>query len=307
MLSALLTIIFSQSFAQYSKMIFNYSYDNGKGYFKKTGANSWGEFDVSTGKKTFTFTSIEENSSYVLLQDASRGMHVKLTNNECLWGYTLNTIDKKVHDGSWTNPIQTNSKSFRLFMRQLCCDKTTEQGADEVYILVMGQKNDGTKYFDRSPAANYHWDMNDGNQPTDNPSGDSHCITGKTLFSGDLADGQTWWLNVVIAEEDGGTSKAYQAAAAALLKAIPNPYTAAAGVVIGAMTALGFNITDSDDWMGMYGVKVTNNGGTINVEWTSKEGLVSATPDPDDRGNPAKKEFRMNHDGSNYVGWFGVY
>ena len=85
-------------------MIFSYSYENGKGYFEKTGANTWGEFDYSTGKQSFSFTSIEEASSYILLYDASRGFYVKLTNNACLWGYDLNSIDKKVHDGSWSFP-----------------------------------------------------------------------------------------------------------------------------------------------------------------------------------------------------------
>ena len=107
------------------------------------------------------------------------------------------------------NRIITNydgSISFSLFMRELCCDKTTEQGADEVYIIISGKKSDGAVYDNREPGNSRHWDMNDGSQPTNNPNGDSHCITDRVLFTGDLKDGQTWWLNVIVGEEDGGTS-----------------------------------------------------------------------------------------------------
>jgi len=187
-------------------------------------------------------------------------------------------------------------------MYQLCCNKTTESGADEVYILVMGQSSDGRKYFDRAPAPNAHWDMNDGDQPNDNSSGDSRCISNKTLFSGDLANGQTWWLNIVISEEDGGTSRSFQENAGNLLIATGNPYAATAGAILQGLSALGFNITDSDDWMGMVGVKVTNNNGAISVEWTSKEGISSGNDQPQATANV----FTMNHDGSDYSGGFAI-
>lgn len=82
--------------------IFLYSKDQGKGFFKKTSLKSWGEFDYSTGNKIFTFSSIEETNSYILLYDESRKIYVKLTENTCLWGYNTSQIRYKVHDGYWT-------------------------------------------------------------------------------------------------------------------------------------------------------------------------------------------------------------
>lgn len=98
--------------------------------------------------------------------------------------------------------------NVELLMKVLCCDKTTEQGADEVYILVVGTRSDGAKYAARLPndapgAPQGHWDMNDGDQPTDNPHGDSHCVSQKSLFTGDLPLGQSWSLAIMMMELSG--------------------------------------------------------------------------------------------------------
>jgi hypothetical protein len=85
-----------------SSKIFHYSERQGKGFFKKIGFKSWGEFDVSTSNKIFTFSSIEETDLYILLYDESRKFYVKLTENACLWGYESDQIKYKVHDGYWT-------------------------------------------------------------------------------------------------------------------------------------------------------------------------------------------------------------
>lgn len=204
-------------------------------------------------------------------------------------------------------PVVAKSIGAELYMRQLCCDDTVEdQGADEVYILVFGRRTDGATFAARIPGEKQHWDMNDGNQPTDNPSGDSHCITGKSLFSGDLAPGQSWNLSVTVMEEDGGTTKTAQQVVGALLIETGDPYAAAAGTIIGGLAKLGVFITDTDDWPGSIGVRISNNNGSLRTEWRSKERIVDSIPDPDDKGNPNKREFRMNGDGSNYVAWFGV-
>lgn len=202
--------------------------------------------------------------------------------------------------------IAKKTKKFDLYFRQLCCDKTTEHGADEVYITILGSKIGSGDIYVRAPASKSHWDMNDGNQPTDNPSGDSHCLTNRTLFSGELKPGESYYLNVTVCEEDGGTTQVYQEIASEIAKKIPNPYVAGAGQILGVVTSLGGFIKDSDDWMGMFGVQVKNVDGVISVEWKAKERLKHLNPDPSYSTDNNRREIRMDGDGSNYVGWFGV-
>src|SRR2546429_9396548 len=82
--------------------------------------------------------------------------------------------------------VQEGQAKVEVVLERLECDKTTEAGADEVYILVAGKNSDGTKTFsDRLPTnnprvASGHWDMNDSGQAADNPSGDPRHITNQT-------------------------------------------------------------------------------------------------------------------------------
>src|SRR5262245_48728669 len=117
--------------------------------------------------------------------------------------------------------------SVSIILDTLECDKTTESGADEVYIMAFAQYSNGTKLGQRIPGEGAHWDMNDGNQPTDNPNGDSHRITNKTLFVADLQPGQSCDVVFMVMEEDGGTSQQIQAIAAQVLQQTGNPYAVA--------------------------------------------------------------------------------
>ena len=72
-------------------------------------------------------------------------------------------------------PSIGQSQPFRILIEGLCCDKTTEQGADEVYLITTGRSSNGKEYSDRSPSPTTHWDMNDNSSlPVNNPNGDSH-------------------------------------------------------------------------------------------------------------------------------------
>lgn len=209
--------------------------------------------------------------------------------------------------GPQSTAASASPHHFELRVRKICCDKTTEHGADEVYVLVVGKRTDGQTFSARLPADAPHqpsgnWDMNDGDQPTDNPSGDAHCRTNKTLFSGDVSSGQTWELVIMFMEEDGGTTESYQKAAGTVLQQIDNPYAQGAGVVISTLTKIGFFATDTDDFLGSFGVRVTDSG----AEWKPMERLVHSIADQDDPQNANKREFRMNGDGSNYVAWIEV-
>jgi hypothetical protein len=186
-------------------------------------------------------------------------------------------------------------------MRSLTCYKTTESGADEVYVLATGVRSDGATYNARLPGPRAHWDMNDGDQPTDNPRGDSHVITDKTLFTHTLADGQSWELVFLVMEEDGGTTATVQKLGALLLVNSRNPYLVAHGVLLGILTQLGFYKTDTDDYIGSFGVRIMNRGGQFNVQWRPISRVSGERANVDGTGGYSH-EFSMNGDGSRYVG-----
>ena len=202
-------------------------------------------------------------------------------------------------------------RSVNFGFRQFCCDHTTEQGADEVYFLILGERSDGKRVFEflRRPGNETHWDMNDGNQGNDrdlSDGGDSHCLTNRFLATFNLPEGLSYNFTIMVCEEDGGTSAAYQQAAAELLKQSSDPYSLSASLILEVMNTFGIKITDTDDYMGIFGLSVSNRGGNLTSSWVAKEGIVHIQPDADYPGNANRTEIRMNHDGSNYVGWFFV-
>lgn len=221
--------------------------------------------------------------------------------------------DKKAQTGKTPPPQKTQVKKPQIepeitrrvgiHMRGLACDKTTESGADEVFIMVIGRRSDGTVYAERIPGEGQHWDMNDGDQPTNNSSGDSHIIAGKDLFVAELPQGQTWEVLFTIREEDNGNTAKAQAAAAALLVNSRNPYAAGAGAILGALTVAGMRVDDTDDTIGSFGAQIYNDKGNLIMTWKNVDRVASEIVGTDGRGNNGH-EFRMNGDGSNYVGWY---
>lgn len=195
------------------------------------------------------------------------------------------------------------AKTVNLKLDSFCCDKTTESGADEVFIMVIGKRTDGASYGQRFPHATGHWDVNDGNQPNDNPSGDSHCITNKPLFSGELLPGQAWDVIVSLMEEDGGNTKSAQQAAAALAASSGDPYAVAGGALIGLLTAAGVSINDTDDFLGSFVIHIANNNGNITHQWKGIDRIGHINRD---LHGGVGHEYRFNGDGSDYVAWFRV-
>lgn len=199
--------------------------------------------------------------------------------------------------------IDARAASVHLRMQQLCSDKTTENGADEVYIMVYARRSDGATYLQRWPSnapgeSSGHWDMNDGDQPTDNPDGDSHCITNKTLFSEDIEPGQSWQVTVILAEEDGGTSADLQNTVGELASAVPDPFVSGAGAVLVALSELGLKIEDSDDYIGSFSVRISAGDDGLSTEWNAGDRIA------EDSTDGAAKVYRMGGDGSNYIGWY---
>lgn len=191
----------------------------------------------------------------------------------------------------------------RVHMDGLCCDKTTEPGADEIYILVIGQGPNGTRYAARVPGPAMHWDMNDGKQGTNNPSGDSHCIADKDLFTRSMQEGDQWDLLFLIMEEDGGSTKTAQDIATGILAQTGNPYAIGGAAVLQVLTQLGIYLDNTDDYIGSFGVQLSCAAGLVTAAWRGVDRYTIAQPNTDPAGHPGF-EFRMNGDGSNYVGWY---
>jgi hypothetical protein len=189
--------------------------------------------------------------------------------------------------------------NVQIVLDTLECNATTEAGADEVYVLVFGTKSDGQKFGSRVPGEGRdgHWNMNDGNQPTDAPEGDSHRITNKVMFTGDLQPGESWDVVFMVMEEDGGSSKTAQAGAADMLSHTGNPFAVLGGLLLGALNALGFWIDDTDDYIGSFATHITNDGGSINVIWRTVDRVT------DQYKYKNGWEFDMNGDGSSYKLW----
>lgn len=196
------------------------------------------------------------------------------------------------------------TQKLKLHIRAFCCEQTTEKSADEVYFLIYARKK-GSNHAELIRWPSNHIDMNDGNQPDDNLYGDSHCIRNRGMYNFQLEDGESYDFLVFVCEEDGGTSKDYQDLAQFILSQNSDPYSIAGSAILKAMKRFNINLQDTDDWMGVFGLTTSCDGG-VETTWYAKDGIIENQPDESEVGNRNRRKFRMNHDGSNYVGWFVV-
>jgi hypothetical protein len=123
------------------------------------------------------------------------------------------------------------------------------------------------------------------------------------LFEKTLRPGESWDVAVLFCEEDGGNSKDLQILAGELASRVPNPFVAAAGALLAALGQFGFNITDTDDYLGSYAVHIENRNGTLTTDWHQLDRLYHFRIDPNRR---EAMELKMNGDGSRYESWFDV-
>jgi hypothetical protein len=147
------------------------------------------------------------------------------------------------------------------------CMDTTEAGEDEVYLLVMGKSSSGGSFSSRRPADKPHEEAGHINMNDGDDDANKH-VNGWIPFQGDLLDGESVAVDVLLMEEDGGTSKPWQELAAAVVGSSENPYAVAAASILEIATKLGFNfVNDDDDFLGAFSVVITNNGGKLSTQW----------------------------------------
>jgi hypothetical protein len=192
-------------------------------------------------------------------------------------------------------------RQVRLLIESMTCNKTTEAGADEVFVMVAARHTDGATSLSRWPGNGSHVDMNDGDQPTDNADGDSHTITNRALFIGELEEGQAYDLAVTLMEEDGGNTAKAQGALATALTNSGNPIAVAGGAVLGVATAMGLKIEDKDDILGAFSVRIVNADGAFSATFAALDRVEAEESHPDLRHG-----FRFIGDGSRYSATFGV-
>ena len=188
----------------------------------------------------------------------------------------------------------------RLNFRRFRCEKTTEAGEDEVYMLVVRTTSEGGYTAYRIPGGNGHWSLNDGNDPRE---------VGRTIIHQiDLDDNEKTNIYVRIMEEDQGLPGDWAQKIGDALTASGNDIAEAIGttlqVIGGVFNAVG--LQDTDDYIGAFGVEYAfKNGSLVDIHW-ERGGNVYST----DTDNPALGQhssiIRFNGDGSDYVGEFYV-
>lgn len=196
-----------------------------------------------------------------------------------------------------------SAKKLWLEIKRLCCDNTTENGADEVYIIVTAKSSKGRIISTRFPGERNHFDMNDSNQPTNNWTGDSHCISDgfrfEHIFDNQISRGERWDVIIVVLEEDGGTTKTAQEIGGAILTETGDPIAVTVGQVLGALSKLGVYATDKDDYIGSIVLHVSfdDNGQMSSSYKELDRARITSMPDGDSR----QIEGRFGGDGSDYL------
>lgn len=187
-----------------------------------------------------------------------------------------------------------NAQGFRLVMRQLLCNKTTESGEDEVYIIVAGKTSNGSYWNFRMPGPNNHWDLNDGNSPRD--------VTDWELAASALPlnVGESAALNIYIMEEDGGSLGQILDVAKKVIDQCPDPRCLAASNVIQTANSVGLP-TDTDDYIGSFSVVIYRTPSGYSCEWMNltRCGKVGWS-----NGGGCEEQINFSGDGSAYVGTF---
>jgi hypothetical protein len=168
----------------------------------------------------------------------------------------------------------------RLHLNYLRCEEQTELGHDEIYIIVAARSSDGNVTrlrFPQSGTAEF------GTDPHNN------TIGGFPLWDGNLQDGQSVEIVVVVMEEDGGDPSLWLNIAGGILESTGNPYAIAAGAITDILATI--FTADTDDYIGSIGVRYSNNSGALHEEY---RGIDRTSPLPIDA-------IQLNGDGSRYI------
>ena len=172
--------------------------------------------------------------------------------------------------------------NVKVELRTLYCRKTTENGHDEVYLIVGGTHGDGSHFDKLCPGGTgdadggQAWDFNDSGDKQDR-------WLRYTVYTAPLGTGRSASIHIVFMESDGSNyGEALQVAGQVAVAAGGNPSLATVGSLINATGLL----QNRDDCLGALDLVLQNDGGKLR--WTySFNGSHYTDHSPDIPANPS--------------------
>ncbi len=184
--------------------------------------------------------------------------------------------------------FSTAQYNISFHMEQLWCDQTTEAGEDEIYLHVVYRGSDGS-YLNSIFGP---WDMNDGNEP--------RSVDKWVLLRTNLTTGQYGTITVSIMEQDGGDLNQWKKVGDKILATCNHPKCLVAQQVSNWVEQSGFNIIDSDDYIGSF--SITFGYDQYGKFYFNRENLERYYKE-EPWGSTGLRLF-FSGDGSNYNGYF---
>lgn len=196
-------------------------------------------------------------------------------------------------------------QSMVLSMPSLKCEQTTDDGEDEVYLLILWKKSDGSKGSIRMPGIPNAWkNMNDGDKLNND-------LDWGELLAFDLQLGQRIDILGMIMENDDGTLQQYAKFGEELfrsnffneIKTNLNAGNSSDIKKILARIAGTYSLKNPDDWIGSFvcafllsreGVK--ENYGAVFNENNPTDKMHGANP----KNNSKTTSYHFGGDGSSY-------
>jgi hypothetical protein len=228
------------------------------------------------------------------------GSRVTLQNDGNLVIYSASST---VLWSSNSTATQTQQHQAQFVLEHLACAKTTEMGHDEVYYLLIGKDDSGTKYSHRGPDASQSadadgqtaWDMND--------SGDLSSRNFQAVICNEsVQPGQTKDFTISFFESDGQDYGSTVRAAGAVASSIGSsvPLVSMLGQVL---DKLGSAIPkNQDDTLGSFGITFGNDGGRVVVR-DIQAGDYTRVVHPLDASN-GTFSMHFQHDDGDYTASF---
>ena len=195
-------------------------------------------------------------------------------------------------------PCRAQRKHSTISIPLIECTKTTEDGEDEIYLLVIWKTSYGTEGSIRIPKKDDYLSMNDGDKAN------SKVGFGDVLGF-DLASGETIDIFCAIMEEDDGTKLQYRKAGKDVLQLGKttsrfSDIQAESFKNILARVASTNHLRNADDWIGAFTIFAGNKG---RDQMTKINNPDNSGPTPDGaviQGHDTAT-YKFSGDGSGYA------
>jgi hypothetical protein len=196
-----------------------------------------------------------------------------------------------------SSPVSAAPIEARLQLTTLLCVKPTWEEKDNIYLLVIAKNAPRHDLFkERLPSPADHWYMD--------PTPAHNTLTGVSLWSGTLAEGEAVDLSIFVMDEDKGVPGGWVGMTQAALNEMPGPPSSTIGSTLNVMgyLAIKFDIQNVDDFPGSFHVRIHNRNGHVTTTWRAGEHAEDKGDDtPRTLGKDERAHnFWLNGDNSNY-------